>query len=129
MFSAGSSTTASSSSLRIAAEAAGPRSKPSSIRSLPSIGEVAQPVRARALLLDHLAEAGEPLDLLDRRRFAVAAALAEQVGALVVDQVERELVAVAAEETSRAARVAFAGLEHVVGARSARRAAAARSDT
>ena len=57
--------------------------------------EVAQPVRARQLPLDHRAKAREPLDLLHGRRLAVAAALAEQVGLLVVDEVERELVAVA----------------------------------
>ena len=65
-------------------------------------GEIAQPMRAGALLLDHVAEAGERFDLVPRRRLARATPLAEQVGVLVVDQVEGELVPIAAKEPPRA---------------------------
>src|SRR5262249_3522600 len=75
--------------------------------------QVSQPVRARTLLLHDLAEPGEALDLLARRRLAVGAALAEQVCVLVVEEVERDLVAVATEETHRPALVALPRLEHV----------------
>src|SRR5206468_6442181 len=76
-------------------------------------GEVAQPVRARQLVLDHFTEGGEPFDLVERRRLSGAAALAEQVRVLVVDEVERELVAVAPQEAARPAGVALSRLEHV----------------
>src|SRR5205823_14221745 len=79
---------------------------------VPVEGEVAQPMRARQLVLDHRTEGGEPLDLVERRRLSGAAALAEQVRVLVVDEVERELVAVAPQEAARPAGVALSWLEH-----------------
>src|SRR5579862_8194701 len=53
-------------------------------------GEIGQAMRARALALERLAETVEPLDVGDRRRRAARSRLAEIVGALVVDELERE---------------------------------------
>ena len=70
-------------------------------------GQVAEAVRAGAFLLHHLAKAQQRVDLVLRRRLAAAAALAQQVGVLVVDELEGELVAVPPEEAARPEGVAF----------------------
>jgi hypothetical protein len=70
-------------------------------------------VRARTLLLHHLPKAREGFELVDRRRLAIAPTLAEQVGLLMVDELEGELVSIATEEAPRAEGVAPPRLEHV----------------
>src|SRR5207248_6587268 len=89
----------------------GPETEPDQVVAVD--GEVAQPVRARQLLLRHFSEAGKRCDLLERRRLAFASALAEQVGVLVVDEIEGKLVAVAPQEAPRPAGVALPRSEHV----------------
>jgi hypothetical protein len=75
-------------------------------------GKVAETMRARLLGLDEAPERRELGQLLFGRRLT-GAPLSAQIGGLVVEQVERELVAVAREQAPRARRVA-AGTEHVM---------------
>ena len=76
--------------------------------------EIREPVRLPPLGLEPLAEARELLEILDGRPEPVRSGLAAVVGVLVVDELERELVAVLREKPPRAQRVAFPDLEHVV---------------
>ena len=76
-------------------------------------GEVGEAVRLLSFALEHLPEARELLEILGRRRAGLVA-LAEEVRFFVVDELERELVAVPGEEPARAQVVALPHLEHVM---------------
>src|SRR5579859_3052581 len=71
-------------------------------------------MRARPLVLERRTEPIEPFDVLERGRLAAGAALAEIVGPLVFDELERELVAVLCKKAPCAELVGLADLEHVI---------------
>src|SRR3954447_3803115 len=75
--------------------------------------KVPQPMGLPALALDQAPKATNLLDVLEWRR-PVRAALPEEVGFLVVEELECELIAVLREEAARAHRVVVPDLEHVV---------------
>ena len=107
----------------------GPGRKPSSIRSFPSTARSRSRCGLERSCSTTSRKRSERVDLLERRRLAVGPALAEQVGVLVVEEVEGELVAVSLQKAPRAERRRPCRAGTCGGARSARRAAATRSDT
>ena len=83
----------------------GPRREPDRDQVAAVHREVGEPVRLLPLVLQHPPEAPQLLDVFERRRPA-RAALAEEVGLLVVDELEGDLVAVLREEAPSAELVA-----------------------
>ena len=66
-------------------------------------------MRARELLVDHLAEPREPVELGGARCLSLAA----QVGFLVIEQIEGQPAAIAREHPARTHGVASSRVEHV----------------
>jgi len=79
---------------------------------LPSTGEIRKAMRALLLALERLPKAADLGEICERR--LSLAPLAAEIGLLVVDELEGELIAVLREKAPRAERVAAPDLEHVM---------------